>query len=174
MEYGQDETACAPQVLMAAPNSYSRHRWGRQFCIGRPAGTHTLHARTASHTGVAGALCLGTYPEPIHAQCGSAGSYKGKPWTQGTLDWWTNSASFLLTLPHPRLNSHSLLYSAKGSSNQSHFLPGSLRMLNTYKHHPYPSPLLPGIALPNVLTTQDFNSCQLRIPGWAKTQLEWR
>lgn len=46
-----------------------------------------------------------------------------------------------LTLLHPRLNSHSLLYSAKGSSNQSHFLPGSLTVL---KHIRVPSlPLTP-------------------------------
>ena len=81
VEYGQDETACAPQILSAAPDSYSRHRRSIQFCTGRPAGT-----RTASHTWVAGALCLGTCPVPIHAQRESAGTYEGKPWSQGTLD----------------------------------------------------------------------------------------
>ena len=52
VEYGQDETACAPQILLAAPDSYSRHRRSIQFCTGRPAGTHT-----PSHAGVAGAQC---------------------------------------------------------------------------------------------------------------------
>ena len=74
VEYGQDETAYAPQILSAAPDSCSRHHRSIQFYTGRPAGT-----RTASHAVVAGALCLGTCPVPIHAQRGSAGTYEGKP-----------------------------------------------------------------------------------------------
>lgn len=133
VEYGQDETACAPQILWLPP-----------ILIPDTDKHPVLHRQTCRHPHTP--PTLGLLVPSAHScptwKCWHLQGQTLDPRHTGLMDKF---ASFFSYIASPKTEFTQPSYSAKGSSNQSHFLPGSLTALSTYKHHPYPHPCSLGL-----------------------------